>query len=203
MQVGVAGTLQLLRDQRISPWEPDENTVAALSKYKLTVNDRMKAGGTRGSEIHEILENYGKTGTLPNQVSVEAAGYAKALGLFLLENEPLFLVQERMTASLEHRYAGTFDGICQFTRGKYAGATCLIDIKTSKKVYKDQHHPQLEAYEHAEIELGEEPTDLRMIVRVAANGKYQLSVSTDTFDDFYVLLKHYESIEKRKQRKRK
>lgn len=200
MQVGVAGTLQLLRDKRINPYEPDENTIAALGKYKLTTNDIMKAGGTRGTEVHDILETYGKTGTLPTTVSDSAAGYAKALGNWLLDNQPAFYVQETMTASLEHRYGGTFDGKCVFQAGKHRGQYTLVDLKTSKRVYKDQHHPQLEAYEHAEVELGQRPTDLRMIVLLKPDGKYQMSVSMDTIDDFLVLLEHYRSIERRKDK---
>lgn len=200
MQVGVAGALHLVREKRINPYESDENAIAALGQYKLTVNDTLKKAGARGTEVHDILETYGKSGTLPEIVSDAAAGYAKALGKFLLENNPQFYVQEIMTASLEHKYAGTFDGKAKLCSGKYQGAKVLLDIKTSKRVYKDQHFPQLEAYEHAERELGEDPTDLRMIVRLAETGKYQLSVSTDTFDDFYVLLKHYESIQGRKKR---
>lgn len=200
MQVGVAGALSLIREKRINPYESDENAVAALGAYNLTVNDTLKKAGARGTEVHDILEAYGKSGTLPEIISDAAAGYAKALGLFLLENNPQFYVQEIMTASLEHKYAGTFDGKAELHSGKYQGAKVLLDIKTSKRVYKDQHFPQLEAYEHAEVELGENPTDFRMVVRLGENGKYQMSVSTDSFNDFYVLLKHYESIQGRKNR---
>lgn len=201
MQVGCAGVAELI-SRGVRPHENGELWVAQLSAAKLTVNDTLKAAGRRGTEVHDILEAYGKTGNLPDYVSDHAAGYARALGLFLLENNPEFLVQETMTASLKHKYAGTFDGKCVFQSGKFRSRYCMIDLKTSKKVYKDQHHPQIEAYEYSEVELGEDPTELRIIVRLAENGKYQMSVSTDTFDDFYVLLKHYESIQARKARPR-
>ena len=205
MQVGVQGTIDLLKmGYRI---HPAPNTadflIAKLTEHKLTVNDTLKKAGARGTEVHDILETYGKTGNLPETISASAAGYAKALVLWLMENQPEFYEQEIKTASPTYRYAGTFDGKAILGAGKYKGSYMLLDIKTSKRVYKDQHYPQLEAYEQAEIELGENPTDLRMVVRLADTGKYQMSVSTDTFNDFKVLLDHYNSIQGRKQRGKK
>lgn len=206
MQVGCEGVAELLANHIPLPYgdrTSGEYWLKLLQQYKLTVNDTLKAAGARGTEIHDALEVYGKTGNLPETVSNASVGYLKALGLFLLENQPEFYEQETATASLAYRYAGTFDGKAILRSGKYQGARVLLDIKTSKRVYKDQHYPQLEAYEYAEVELGEEPTDTRMVVRLSEQGKYQISVSTDTFDDFYVLLQHYRSIEGRKARKRK
>lgn len=204
MQVGVEGALYIVRNSERPKhsWTMEE-IVVRMGQNRLTTNDVMKQAGARGTELHDILEAYGKTGNLPEVISDGAVGYAKALGKFLLENRPEFYVQEIATASPTYRYAGTFDGKCIFQNGKLQGKKCLIDLKTAKRVYKDQYHPQLEAYEHAEVELGEEPTEDRVVVRIAEDGKYQLSVSRDTFEDFHVLLKHYESIQRRKQKKRK
>ncbi len=70
-------------------------------------------------------------------------------------------------------------------------------------MYPESHFPQIEAYDYAEVENGEPKSDLRMILDAKPTGKYRLIKSTDTFEDFRVLLDHYRSIENRKARKKK
>lgn len=170
--------------------------------HGLTVNDTLSRAGARGTSIHKILEEYGKTGNLPEGINPDYAGYARGLVRWLMENRPEFLSQEVMTASLTHGYAGSFDGRVLMHDGKFKGQVALIDLKTSKAIYKDQHFPQVEAYEQAEVELGERPTDVRLVVQLSSDGKIKMRQSTYTFEDFLVLLNHYKQIQKHKRKKK-
>jgi len=205
MTVGCDGVATLLQSGEIGPhrlttWTGKELT-AKLTENKLTVNHTLTKAGARGSAIHDMLDNYGKTGNLPDDVDEAYAGYAAALVKWLMANRPEFKQQETMTASLEYEYAGTFDAKCVFHDGKYKGKYALVDLKTSKQIYKDQYFPQIEAYEQAEVELGESPTDLRLVVQLGSDGKVKMGASTDTFQDFKVLLDHYHSIQRRKYKR--
>lgn len=204
MQVGCDGVAELLNSGKIKPDYPSGAAfLAALKFNKLTVNDTLSRAGDRGTAIHTILENYGTSGELPDMESIfpEYQGYARGLAKWLLDNEPEFVNQEVMTASLKHRYAGTFDGRVLFHAGKHKGQLALIDLKTSKQIYKDQHFPQVEAYEQAEVELGEPATDIRLVVQISSEGKVRQAVSTYDFSDFEVLLNHFKALQRHKRKK--
>lgn len=204
MQVGCDGVAQLMRNGPVTvpPYWTGQQLVSMLNDKKLTVNDVLDKAGKRGTTIHKILEKYGKTGNLPEEIDPTYAGYARGLVRWLMENRPEFISQEVMTASLKHGYAGSFDGRVVMHDGKYKGQTALIDLKTSKAIYKDQHFPQVEAYEQAEVELGERPTDVRLVVQLSSDGKIKMRQSTYTFEDFLVLLNHYKQIQKHKRKKK-
>lgn len=212
MTVGVAGVMWLIETQHLNvdpygnlrisgfkePIQGDGQEAVAqvvdlLKAHKLTVNHRMNAAGDRGTLIHDSLERYGKTGEVDDAMP-------PALARWLIGNRPEFLASEVATASMEHRYAGTFDLRARLHAGKYKGQIGLIDLKTTKRVYPDSHFPQLEAYEQAERELGEPPTDFRAVLHLPHEGEVRLVFSTDTFEDFRVLLEHWRSIERRKGR---
>lgn len=201
MTVGVQGVAELIRLDPKYARLPADALVSRLTENKLTVNDTLSRAGERGTAIHDLLEDYGKTGNLPDLQAIDPlyTGYARSLVKWLADNRPEFLKQETMTASLEHGYAGTYDARAILHAGKHEGKLALIDLKTSKQIHKDQHFPQVEAYEQAEVELGESPTDIRLVVQLSSDGKVRQAVSTYDFSDFEVLLKHYQAIMHRKK----
>lgn len=204
MMVGCDGCASLLREGYLSDADPvtGPELVAMLTEHKMTVNHTLRNAGERGMAIHKMLEDYGDTGHIPDISVVEPAyqGYARGLVKWLADNRPEFLKQETMTASLVHGYAGTYDARAIMHDGKHKGQLALIDLKTSKQVYKDQHFPQVEAYEQAEVELGESPTDVRLVVQLGSEGKVRMAQSTYDFSDFEVLLNHYKAIQHRKKK---
>jgi hypothetical protein len=168
------------------------------------LDDARNAAAKRGSLVHKALETMAKGGT-PDEFDYEhVAGYVEALDKFFDANDPEFHDTECSTASVIHRYAGTLDGFCTFRKGKHKGATARLDLKTGR-IYPESHFPQLEAYEWAEVERGKPKSDLRLVLDVKddeklAKPRYRLVQSTDTFDDFFVLLQTYRSMENRKKR---
>lgn len=201
MTVGVEGVVELIRQNPNHARLPANVLIPKLTEHKLTVNHTLSRAGERGTAIHDLLEDYGKTGNLPDLQAIDPryTGYARSLVKWLADNRPEFFKQETMTASLEHGYAGTYDARAILHAGKHEGKLALVDLKTSKQIYKDQHFPQLEAYEQAEVELGESPTDIRLVVQLSDDGKVRQAVSTYDFSDFEVLLRHFQAIQRRKK----
>lgn len=205
MKVGVAGVCMLYDrgklNRKIQASDVDD-VVTMMTYEKLTTNHIYKTRGLSGTTIHEALENWGRKGEVPDPQAFPLVDQERVSGLarWILDTSPRFIEQEVRTASLKYKYAGTFDARIVFESGEYKGKECLVDLKTSKYVYPESHFPQLEAYEYAEVECGEKPTDERLILHIAENGDWTMARSCDTIDDFLVLLQHYKSLQERKAR---
>lgn len=170
-----------------------------LKEHKLTVNHELQNAMQKGARIHGLLEHYAKTGEIipPSEFPENYRGQIAALARWLIENEPEFLGQEVMTCSPTFRYAGTLDIRCRIK-----GALHIIDLKTGRRVYPASQFPQLEAYHHAEVELGEEPAQVRAILSLPEGGEAQLVPSTFEFEDFLVLLNAFKRAQTHKRRKK-
>ena len=164
------------------------------AKSVQTPNSVRDKAGDRGTAIHEALERYGKSGEIPVPADFNEEDHARITGIakWLVENRPEFLGSEIRTASLEHRYVGTLDAEVLFEAGEYEGKRARIDFKTSSRVYPDEHFVQLAAYEQAEIECGEEPSDVRLVVHIPQSGKCKSVLADREFEDFAILLAVYE-----------
>lgn len=185
--------------------ESGDDLVELLKTAKRTTNHEMRKGGEKGDLLHKALEYYATKGEVPDPMTAPAEQRPRyfALARWILDTDPEFLANEVRTASTRFRYAGTFDFRARVGRGPRKGQIGLIDLKTTKYVYPESQFPQLEAYEKAETESGEDPTDFRAVLHLPPEGDAELAVSTDDFNDFLVLLKHYQSIQARKDKMRK
>lgn len=198
MTIGAEAVQTLLeRDYDIAAMSPVE-VVDAIKAEKLTVRDRMGQAATRGTSIHQALEDYGTTGKLPTLTDFPASdrGYVRGLARFFMEYQPEIVASEVQVVSVEHEFAGTYDFEANI-HGKVTGTTftpdpaastfTLGDLKTSRFIYPTSHFPQIEAYEYARIENGRTPTDVRAVLHVTATGGMSLVPSTFTFEDFLIL----------------
>lgn len=205
MRIGVAGVCILYDrgklNRKIHITDVDD-VVQQLTNEKITVNHIYQHRGRSGITIHKAMEDWGREGKVPDPSAFPQEDQERVSGLarWILDTSPTFIGQEVQTASLKYQYAGTFDARVLFGAGKYKGQTCLVDLKTSKYVYPESHYPQLEAYEAAELECGEEPTDARLVLHLPEDGDWTMSPSCDTLDDFLVLLQHYKSVRERRER---
>jgi hypothetical protein len=174
-----------------------------VKKYENPNSVLMKAGD-RGTLVHQAIEDYGLTGKAPDPQDFEPEDRKRIQGVakWLLDNEPEFVAQEVRTANVEFRYVGTFDAIVRFAAGDHKGKLALLDWKTSKRVYPDQHFPQLAAYKAAEAEAGypDGKPEICAIVHIPESGRVKLHESHDTFEDFEVLLNQYRSAKDREAR---
>lgn len=156
----------------------DDNGTDTLKRtakhYALDHGSVTSEAALRGSEIHEIGENWVKHGTFPvlGNYPKHWHGYVRAIAGFLSSWKGSFQMAEQITGSAIHGYAGTCDTVAIATGTD--GMRHRLDYKTSRQVYARSHYRQLEGYEVAAVEGGEDPTDRRGIVCLYSNGEYEI-----------------------------
>lgn len=199
MTVGVEGMRTLIMDQVLLGDEGTEEIVRLLTEHKLTVNHVRDKAATRGTGVHKALEMWMREKRIPrpSEFPEEERGYVVGLAKALLALNPVPQKMEVMVASETHGYAGTFDLLCVID-----GKRTLLDLKTSKRVYEEAFL-QLEAYELAHFEMGEAPTEQRMVLRVDKSGEYETALSYATGDQFLRVKGAYDAMQELKASKPK
>lgn len=217
MTIGVQGICELIQEndadfaqalhyalmERDVPW-----LVELLKTHKLTVNHVKNDAADRGTNVHSALESWYETGTIPDPqfYPEHERGYVQGLVEFLTDADPIGRMSEVMVASNEHGYAGRFDMVAHIEgdvvvkaypkrppkRAQVSG-TWLLDLKTSKGVYPS-YHLQLAAYRAALLECGYEPVDHAGVVRVTADGRYELVEGRAFHDQFLSVLAVHHAI---------
>jgi hypothetical protein len=118
--------------------------------HKRSTNHLADLAGDRGTSIHTVLEMLALDEMPdPSQFPEDHRGWVAGLIQWYLDQEPVFLMNEVMVGSVEHRFAGRFDAIVRYPDADVA----LLDLKTSKGVYK-KHLRQLALYEVGFREMG-------------------------------------------------
>lgn len=193
-------------DPERSPHTVDE-VKAFMKAEKITVNDRRDKGATRGSDVHDALEVWARTGARPNPSNhdVEHRGYVEGLLAWILDVETLITVHhaELMLGSWKEEYCGTTDLVMEFGRPfdvctryypkraskyeKLPKGNYMVDLKTSKSIYQT-HHWQLGAYIAAYHEQEYTPEiNHAAILHVSPEGKYEFVYSDAPYMPFYHL----------------
>jgi hypothetical protein len=122
---------------------PKDLTHWALSigqeEYDKVISDALEIG----NDTHQWIEHYINYG----HACTEPADYiSKSVNAFLdwtTEYNPEWVDAERKVYCDKYKYAGTVDAVA-----KINGRVCVIDFKTSKKIYKP-YHLQVTAYAQA------------------------------------------------------
>lgn len=225
MRIGAEGIISLL-EQRWSAGESDEDIltdpVAALTKAKATVNHVRDAAGDRGTEAHDALEAYMLDGTEPDPDSVAPArrGYHVALREFLRDANPIVQDVEVMVGyeptDRFPGFAGRYDlratiEECELVvrsdtgqREVFPAGSVRWDAKTPKGIY-GSHFLQLDGYELGAIACGYEPTDYQCVIRLGADGKYEIARNTAPPGSFLRIVHAYQAVkdaEPKRPRKR-
>ena len=198
MRVGVEGvkTLALRNGPLTTISLPVDTLVSQLTEHKLTVNHQRDKAGARGTSVHKIAEQFAKTGKAPDPDTLPESerGYVEAFFKFVAEREPEF-VRTEVIVGHPLGFAGTFDAHAMID-----GELWLLDYKSSKGVYPESMHPQLEAYDEAAVEMGLPEADQRVIVHLQPSGEYALSYSVATFIDFLTYFNAFTAHKEIKQR---
>lgn len=193
--MGCSAAWEIARATERAEWDEDYEWFLAAAKKLENPNSVLTKAGDRGTLVHQAIEDWGQSGKAPDPQDFEPEDRKRIAGVakWLLENDPEFHAQEVRTANLEFRYVGTFDAIVTFGAGEHKGKRALLDWKTSKRVYPDQHFPQLAAYVAAEAEAGypDGEPEFSAVVHIPESGRVKLHESVDTFEDFEVLLDQY------------
>jgi len=207
-KVGARGVKQLARLERDTPEDffmwlikaDDDKLQKALTASKLTVNHNRESAANRGTAIHDIAERYAKEGKFPEvTVPAEHMGYVRALKKWVKFAKPKFTHSEIVVASKEHRFAGTFDGLCTID-----GKRCLVDYKTSKKgVVYTKAHLQAAGYELALYESYGIEIDEKWIIGLDMKGEPHPVQGSATPGDFLATLDLYNRLKELESRTQK
>jgi hypothetical protein len=155
---------------------------ALLKAHKYSPSQSLSSAGQRGVAVHQAAEDWATKQKVPNPKDFpeEQRGYIQSLAKWFVSDEPEFLETEVVVASREHRFIGKFD-----FRARIGDHIVIGDYKTSKAIYTDSMYPQLAAYELASVEMGNDPTDNQIIVRLQADGEApEVGVSVAEAADF-------------------
>jgi hypothetical protein len=179
-----------------------EGLYEALKKAKrITPYTNLKKAGGRGTTIHDLAERLLTTGEM-GEVPEELQGYATAL-VDWYTNEKQYksevIAVEAPLFSLSYKYAGTVDAIL-----KRQGHYVVLDFKTSKGIY-ESHLLQGTAYEAAAREMGiippEHPLSYPEVVRLGADGKFEVKQSLFDIEDFLTVQKLWSILNRKSVKK--
>lgn len=191
MTVGVKGVCALAQSGEELDWTDPAGIVSLLTATKRTVNHLRDSAATRGKSVHDALEAYATSGTVPrpSEFPAEDRGYVQALARAIVALEPECLATEVMVGSVEHGFAGRYDLLCTID-----GLSCRLDLKTGKRIY-DVALLQLAGYELAAVEgMGEDPADQLLVLRLDAGGEFELVRSHATAPMFLGILAAYNAL---------
>ena len=151
-----------------------------------------KKSADRGTFVHAVSQAWIEDGRVPttDDVPEDYREYVRAFGNFVTAHEPESLASEVIVGSAVHGYAGRFDWKARLHRlceDVHCGChfmpeigperpTVRIDFKTSKALYPE-NMAQLDLYEVAAMEMGEDQADYRAPLRLGKDGTYEFSVS--------------------------
>lgn len=162
---------------------------------------KKEAGGTKGTDVHSLVEGYIKNCIEHNQGNaLSDIGYDDGMLLRFINwsrtNKIKFLESEKKMYSKEWWVAGT----CDFTFIK-DGKRYVGDLKTMKKVWDRTPFFQVAAYRKMLEEMGDEPYDGTCIVNInketnelTEHWSYRTEADQDCFEAALALYKNLELI---------
>lgn len=167
--------------------------VGQLAQLGWDQRSQTNEAAERGVDVHKVWEEWISQQKIPNAQDYppNRHGYIRALAKFIVEHAPKGLEAEKMVGSAVHGFAGRLDTVVVLEIP--AAGRAMVDVKTSAGVYPNTHFPQLAGYEVARRECGLEPTDSQFILRLGADGTYELAKSDAEAADFLAILAAYKS----------
>jgi hypothetical protein len=167
-----------------------ESINGALKAANLTWADLRDQAATRGTNVHLLaLHALARGAAVPDfdALTEEEQGYARGVLAFWHEHEPEPFQSEQVVWSATHGVAGRLDLRCGLDAD-----LVLLDAKTATSDFVPaKHHGQLAGYELLAVECGFCPTDRQVMLRVDADGGYELIDSTAGPEDFLAALTVY------------
>lgn len=185
-----------------------ENVVALLQQHQLDHKAELQRAQDRGTAVHLAMEAYVDTGLMPDPefYQEEHRGYVRGLVKFLTDlkiDKRAKVYSEVRVGSAVHGYAGTFDLLCKLLpcelhttplrkKEEFKGRG-LLDLKTSSAVW-DTHKYQLAAYKTAAVECGYPEPEWEAVVRVTADGLYEVKRNDKTLEGFLSILNVWKEV---------
>lgn len=182
----IEGVCKLAKRRGSVPTDP-KRLKDALRKARLSHYFRTEDAQDRGTDVHQVWEDWNERGIIPNLADYpeDRHPHIREMASFIADYSPTSLATEQVVGSVEHGYAGRLDTVVTLNLGD---GLDLIDVKTGKGVYPNSMFPQLVAYEIARRECGLPPTKRQGILRLPAEGPYELAWSDAEPEDFLSIL---------------
>lgn len=215
MKVGMVGILELLRtDQLPDEWmevtlddlrDKNHPLMQKMKENELTTWQTRDKAATRGTSVHQGLEDWARMGWLPNPANFppQEEPYVRGVTAFIEAVQPEPVEVELMVGSVRHGYAGRFDLLARTqemevrtgprTVRKVPAGLGLLDLKTSSGVY-DSHFLQLAAYREALEECGYPRPDYEAVIHARDDGTFDFKVNEKTPYQFLSLLYTYKAL---------
>lgn len=180
-----------------TPFSDSQALADALYKEQLRHWQVWKKTADRGTFVHGINQAWTDKGRIPTKDDVPAdyRGFVLGFGAFIVAHEPEFITTEVIVGSARYQFAGRYDAKfrltkvcdvpgcgCRWIVDQHGNTRPLSDFiirgdyKTSKALYPE-NMAQLDLYEVAAMEMGEDQADYRAPLRLGKDGSYEFQVS--------------------------
>lgn len=183
---GARGAVEAQRMGELPDDLPLDEVVGRVRALGLGAQAAKKRAAKRGLDVHDALEQWARTGDLPDPAVMDAEHrpYLRGLARALLELDPVPTACEQLVCSSEHRFAGRYD-----LRATVQGADALLDLKTNVAGRGwPEAHVQLPAYALAELECGGTLPERLLVVGVGPDGVFNVDECCGGPEDFLAVL---------------
>ena len=174
-------------------WKEHYGTHEASDMYRGIINAHKDVSGAArdiGHETHYWLEEYINSSIKhPNEVDWKLGSLSdkskNAVQAFLkweASHDIVWMGSEKKVYSKEYNFAGTIDALAMIN-GKF----CIVDFKTSAKIYKEAY-VQLSAYAQAIEEIHGRSVDLAVVLRLDKEEEKSQESAFNPYDYFDIFL---------------
>jgi len=161
----------------------------------------MEAAGSKGSKVHQGVENLIAGGTikmddkytnnstgLEEELSVEEYEALVSFANWVKETQPNFILNEIVVESEKYNYAGTCDCVAKIGDHIY-----IIDFKTGQNIWPE-YEIQIAAYKQALKEMGKKVDGVRLAFLQLGYKKNKRGYKFTEVDDKFELFLHAKAI---------
>ena len=151
---------------------PSVTHICRFLNYDAAVNNSnpwmRDYAADRGTRVHAytVAVDYGET---LDEVDADCVGCVEAYIRFLRDFKPTWTGIERIVANELYGYAGTLDRV-----GTIGGNGVLLDIKTGSRINHAYCAAQLQLYDDALSDMGDESVRKLLVLQLAKDGTYKL-----------------------------
>lgn len=168
---GAEAALTLARGGYLDHVRP-ENAFEAIRNAGMGGKRALGDASERGKRIHAVLEDYCRTGSVPNPATFapEDRGYLRGLIRWILKADPQPSATERLVCDPSRGYAGRFDMRAAVYRHT---DEFIVDLKTNRRA---QIYPeaclQVAGYHQADVKCGAAPALGGLVVAIGPDGEF-------------------------------
>lgn len=181
--ISVTNILSVLDKPALRIWTGQCVYRAMIANPGLSESEALKApyhisglAKNRGTNVHDLTENFVDTDEYIESLSEDMRGYGIAYRNWMREFNPIIVAQEETVFSEENTYAGTLDMLIKFGE---KSESIIVDKKTGQDLYPEVQL-QLSAYKQTFEEKGEHVGMAALLLK--PDGTYKF----ERYNDFLI-----------------